>query len=844
MERPLVRAAVCCLSGLILRESYSYFPLTLLSLGFAAFAGAFVLHRRQYFPFGSFLLILGLVFLGMLRLQIALPVDSEDDLARFATRVKVRVIGQVDEALLHGPESTRAVLRVRSVERDGREVSSARGRLRLTVRGFVPDLNYGDVVSVETVMRPVTGLRNPGGFDYAAVLHREGIRATAVVLRPESLTVLAAGGFGPLRRIYSWREDIRRELDRSLSPVSSAILQSMLIGETGSLSPEVREAFMISGTTHLLSISGSHLALVAFVVFNLSGRILKRMPYRWLLWLSRRITVTRLSVLITLVPVVFYTLLAGGQVATVRSMVMILVYLTAVWFQRADDPLNALAIAAILIFLWDPRAVFSISFQLSYVAVLAMVLLGERKNRIGPKPDGPPAPSEADRSLLGRWREHAWAYLGMTAAAGAATLPLTAFYFNQIAWVGFLSNLIIVPLVGMVIVPLGLACSVGGVFAGATTLPLAGLNDGITRGLFRLIEWFASLPLAEVHVPAPPVTVLITIYIALLLLVVLREKRIIQWGMTGLACLILIVWIVRIRSFHLDGRLHIAFLDVGQGDAAWIELPDGKTMLVDGGGSYGSFDLGRLAVAPYLWNSGRRRIDYLVATHPQLDHMGGLGYLAEKFQIGEVWTNGMEKEAEFYERFQAILSEKRIPEMRITTDHPPLSLGGARITILHPGPIDFFSSDNDQSLVLRIEYGRESVLLTGDIEVPAEREMVHRGSRLRAAVLKVPHHGSRSSIDPGFLAAVAPAVAVISVGANNSYRHPSRETLVAYEALGARIARTDREGAVLYETDGRGRTLQTYGDGILHAVTWEKGMAGVEGDNLMKIIRRVWKGPA
>lgn len=844
MERPMVWVACCYLSGFILSQIAAYLPLTVFGFVVIAIVWLYIiLHQRQRHPIGVFLLVIGSVLLGILLFQMAVPSLSVDDLARFATREPLRLIGRVEEPLQHGPESTLIILKVQSVMLEDREVP-VRGRLRLTIRDFVPDIEYGDLVSFKTQLRPVTGLRNPGGFDYASALQREGIRASAVIHRPEVLSRLATGGFAPLRRIYAWREQIRQRLDGSLSPISSAILQSMLIGETGSLSPEIREAFMISGTTHLLSISGSHLAMVAFVVFQLSGRILKRMPVRWLLSSSRHVTVTRLSVLITLVPVVFYTLLAGAQVATVRSLVMILVYLAAVWFQRADDPLNALAVAALLIVLWEPQAVFSISFQLSYIAVLAMVLLGEKQRLLRDNADKPEGNLERETSHIGPLWKKLRVYLGMTIAAGASTLPLTAIYFNQIGWVGFLSNLIIVPFVGMVIVPLGLACSVGAIFFGSTRLPLAGLNDEVTRGLFSMIEWFARFPAAELHVPAPPVPVLIAVYLAGLLLLVLKGNRVWKWGTIGLCLLILMVWIARVWASHPDGRLRVTFLDVGQGDAAWIEMPDGRTMLMDGGGAYGNFDLGRLAVAPYLWNTGRWRIDYLVASHPQLDHMGGLSYLARKFQIGEAWTNGMDKDADFYHRFREIISEKAIPEKRITSDDPPLDLGGARIVPLHPGDSDSFASDNNQSLVIRIEYGRESILFTGDIEGPAEREILQRGNLQRAVLLKVPHHGSRTSIDPDFLSRVAPAVAVISVGQNNSYRHPSLEALAAYESKGARIYRTDRDGAVVFETDGIRRTIRTYADGIVHPVPWRRGMAAEEAANWRTMARRYWFGPA
>jgi competence protein ComEC len=842
MERPWVYGTVCYLSGIVLGEAWTYYPLSTLGLMVigTGTAGLFSLRPRTVWFFGMIVL---LILFGMIRTQIATRPHRHDDLARFATRTPVRLIGVVDRPLRHGPESTLISVNALSVESEGREFT-ARGRARIAVRDFVPDLEYGDRLSAIVRLRPVSGLRNPGSYDYAAVLRRGGIRALATIHRREAYGRSTDGRFSPLRTIYAWRERIRRMLDGSLSSVSSEILQAMLIGETRSLSSGVREAFMNSGTSHLLSISGSHLAMVAFVVFQASGCILRRIPAHWLLRASRRLTVTRLCIPITLVPVVFYTLLAGGQIATVRSLVMILVYMAAVWFQRADDPLNALAIAAFLVALWDPQAVFSISFQLSYTAVLSMALIGEKGRLFLKDVDSPLVHSESERSGVARMLKKLRAYMGMTITAGAATLPLTACYFNQISWVGFLANLIVVPLVGMLVVPLGLACSVGAILFGSTGLPLAGLNDLLARALFSIVEWFARFPASELHVPSPPIPVLIAVYLAAYLLLIRGGKRIVRWAAAGLCVLVVTVWIGRMWASHPDGRLHVTFLDVGQGDAAWIELPDGKTMLIDGGGAYGHFNLGRLAVAPYLWNTGHWRIDYLVASHPQLDHMGGLGYLASKFQIGELWTNGMKSDADFYKQFREIISARGIPEKRITSDDLPLDLDDARIRPLHPEASGSFVSVNDQSLVLRIEYRREAILFTGDIERPAERELLEWGDRLRSTVLKVPHHGSRTSIDADFLSRVDPAIAVISVGENNPYGHPSAETVAAYEAKKARIYRTDRDGAVIFATDGIQRTVRTYADCIAHPVDWGWGMANAEALNLKKIFHRYWFGPA
>lgn len=841
MPRPIVEIAVCYLMGLVVGNAWTYWPWT--TAGFSV-----VVFGLAYTSYGGkgrlirFCLWIALVSLGAIRFQMVDRMIPSNDLARFATGQSMRFTGVIDGPLFHGPESTRLLVKVRSVGKDGIDYPT-RGTLRLTVRDFSPDLHYGDLITAAVRLRPISGLRNFGGFDYSAYLRREGIRAYAVVHRPEAITRLSSGGFVLMRRIYAWRERIREALNRSLSPVSSAILQAMLIGETGSLNAEIREAFMISGTTHLLSISGSHLAMVAVVVFNLSGRILRLMPAVWIMTITRRLSLARVRILATLFPVVFYTLLAGGQVATVRSLIMIVIYLTAVWFQRAGDPLNALSVAVLLTVLWNPQAILSISFQLSYMAVLAMVLGGGDKvsfretNLQGMNKGG------LESGWTGRWIIKIRLYLWITVLAESATLPLTAFYFNQISWLGFLSNLIAVPLVGMVIVPLGLACSVWAVLFDRTTLPLAGLNEALATLLYTVVGWFARVPGSEVHVPSPPLVVLASLYIAMALVLFFKGSRLLKWGAFGLCILIAALWVVRLSMTHSDGRLRVTFLDVGQGDSAWIEFPDGKTMLIDGGGAYGNYDLGRLVVSPYLWNTGHWRIDYMVASHPQLDHMGGLVYVARKFHVGELWTNGLEKDAVFFERFRKVVSFKGISKRRIRGTGRPLLPGSVRVTALHPQLADPAGRDNNQSLVIRIAYRRQSFLFTGDIETAAERELLRWGNRLKTTVLKVPHHGSRTSIDSDFLARVAPDISVISVGANNAYRHPSVETLSAYRALATRIYRTDRDGAVYLETDGVQRTVKTYRDVALHPVSWGQGMAVVEGANLMKIFRSFWFGP-
>ena len=851
MRRPLITSAIVYLTGLILGGALDYFPLTVSAIVLMVGWAVVRVCRRRFVSVFVLMLMISLVIFGWVRMQMTQSAPSAGDLGTFNTRGPVLIEGVIDEPLRRDRDRSTMFLKVHSVTINGLDESRTHpveGRLRVTLRGIALMAQYGDVVRIRAKLRSVSGMQNPGGFDYAKHLQRQGIRAVTSIRKPEAITRISSGGFSPLRQIYDWREEIRLLLVESLPPVSSAILQAMLIGETLPLAPSVRESFAYAGAAHLLSISGTHLAMVAWVVFFISRRILLRMPGQWLLQFSRRLSVTKMAVLITVFPVVFYTLLAGGRIPTLRAMIMILIYLAAVWMERSDDSLNALAVAALVVLVWDPLALFSISFQLSYVAVFAILLFGKPKINPSGHHETSTAGLSPVSSCLKLGFEKIRDLFRISFIAGAASFPLTAYHFNQVSWAGFIANPIVVPLVGLLIVPLGLFCAIGGLLFHQTTLPLAGVLDGLTQGLMMIVDFFSGLPGAGMHVPSPPVIVVTAIYLAVLA-AVLTGAHLLKICLIGLSLLVIIVWGLRMSSGPEKGQLYVTFFDVGQGDAAWIRMPDGKTMLIDGGAVYGNFDVGRFAIAPYLWNTGHRRIDTMVASHPQNDHMGGLAYLIRKFDIGEIWTNGTEKDALFFERFREAARAKSVPERKVLADDLVIYKDdNLELMILHP---DFESlsdttrsaaSDNNRSLVIRLQYGREVLLFTGDIEVSAQRELLRWGDKLGATVLKVPHHGSRSSIDPEFLYRVAPSIAVISVGRSNPYRHPSPETIAAYGALGATVYRTDRGGAVLYRTDGIRRSVQRYDDITPIPVVWGGDMAAMEESNFSKMIKRYWYG--
>jgi competence protein ComEC len=498
----------------------------------------------------------------------------------------------------------------------------------------------------------------------------------------------------------------------------------MVTGETGYLTAELRDRFMASGTVHLLSISGSHLGLIALIVFFVIRRAVLWLPERLLVRLTLVVMPSQIAAVVTAVPVTFYALLAGGQVATIRALVMILVYLVAVIIHREDDLYNALAFAAILILAWDPHALTDVSFQLSFLSVWCIALGLEWWSAQA----SPPVDPGASRWTQ-RLRSNTAALLITSVAAGVGTAPLVAYHFNQVNWVGLVSNPIAIPLAGILVVPLGLASGVAAAAFHSPTLPLADWNATALDILLRLVDFFASWPVAIAHVAAPPIAFVAVCYLVLAALV---DRRVKPWkrGLAGGALVILAVpWLVGTPRWMSTTALEVTLLDVGQGDGAVIRFPSGRVMVVDGGKRFYDLDTGRLVVAPTLWNQGVDRIDYLVATHPQLDHIGGLLFVADRFPIGEVWTNGRRPDRWAAREFEELLARRRI-RTSIVPENQPLWIDAVRVWRVNPwaespfSPLPRNASENDRSISLRVEYGRASILMTGDIEAAGERLLV------------------------------------------------------------------------------------------------------------------------
>jgi competence protein ComEC len=707
------------------------------------------------------------------------PRLARDDVGALALPRVTTLEGTVEDVRSTAGPRTVILLGALRIDTGGAS-RSVRGRVRLTARCRLPKLRAGDGVRAATTLRAPRGFANPGSFDVAGHLARRGVRVIAAVWQCSRLERVPRPTGGAAMRLARWRDRLARTIDRAVPAPRGAILRALVLGDESAIDESRRRAFTRTGVVHVLSVSGLHVGLVALVGFAV---------VRWLLARSERLLlcldVRRVAAVASLGPVALYGALAGFEVATLRSVIMTGVGVLAVLLGRRIEVLRTLALAAAAVALAQPGAPLEIGFQLSFASVLALAL-GVRR--------WVPAPAS--------WGARLRATVVVSVSALAGTAPLTALHFQQVSPMSLLANPLVVPLLGSLVVVLGLAgACVEPVSSGAARLLFACAGHALRPGL-ALVELLARVPWAAVDVPAPSPVELVLLYAMLAVSVLPRGRaRRMAAAVAVLGMAVDAGWWARER--WAPGVLRVTFLDVGQGDAAVAELPDGRVVVVDAGGFPGSdFDTGAAIVAPYLATRKIARIDALVMSHAHPDHFGGLAALLRRYRPREFWWSGWSGRGAEWDRLLAALAETGVPAV-VLHRGDPLPAYGDTVAPLHPPDDWTIAALNETSLTMRLRQGAVGVLLTGDIEARAEASVLGAGEDLEAAVLKVPHHGSRTSSSTGFLDAVAPRVAVISVGADNRYRLPAPEVEERYRARGVCVLRTDRCGAVTVVTDGR-----------------------------------------
>jgi len=688
---------------------------------------------------------------------------------------------------------------------------AAEGRLLIFWKGKRPSLHMGDRLRFRCKLQSPHGFHNPGGFSYERYLSFERIHTIGFLSEESAWVKIGEGSkYSLFQMIERLRDRIRNFLTNESQPLSSGIFKALVLGERGDIPEDMREQFTVAGIAHLLAISGDHLGIVALLSFSLFLWILKRSEF-----LLLTLSVKKWAAGLTLPFILLYTFIAGAGISVIRATIMVITFFLSILFSRERNLLHTLVLAAFLILLFSPPSLFDVSFQLSFLAVLSILYLVPRLVRRWKQEEILP-PQET------QWGRRLWGYLkislSVTAVAILGTGPFVALHFNRVSLIGFLTNLFFVPWVGFIIVPLSLVASLLSFFVYPLAVLLIQVNDFLTMILLRAVALSASFPYASFFVSTPTALEIILFYLLLFTAGHLRKGRSVRCLFLG-CCLVLLLNLVfwNTKSWF-QKNLIITFIDVGHGDSILIEFPKGKRMLIDGGGLHEDrFDIGKNVIAPILWKKKIRKIDILVLTHPDPDHLKGLNFIASHFSIGQFWDNGVPGDSESYLWLQKTLLRKKIQQSSLNDQTPLQTIHGVQLSVLNP-PLMKVSPRtaqnpsllNNQSLVLKIQFGQVTLLLTGDIEKQAEYRIMKKAFPIKADLLKIPHHGSASSSTQAFLERVKPSVAILSVSGRNIGRLPHPDVLRRYEKLGSKLFRTDRHGAITVITDGKRIEIETF----------------------------------
>lgn len=667
---------------------------------------------------------------------------------------------------------------------------------RVRLGGGPDDLARGDRVAVNAQLAPIELLFNAQLSNPLPFAAQRGVMLSGSSLSLE-VEQRAQGLFAWIDRA---RAHVRRRILATFAASAQPLARALVLGEND-LDPEDAAAFRKSGLAHMLAVSGTHLVFAVVALVRALTALLVRVER-----LSARFDVGRATAGVGIVLSLFYADFAGGSGSAYRAAFMLSAAFAARALGRRTMASRSLGLSLWVGWLCSPLVAFDISFLLSFAATAGLLLLGKPLAK----------PCEVLRSRVGR---AIGTSIATTLAAMIPCAPLLALLSPDLTLAGVLANVLAAPLGETIALPLCLAH--------ALLAPLPALEQGVAlvgSGALIVVRHIAHESAAQtwlsVRVPDPTgyqLALCAVLAVASVLVearpgAAARWRRV--WMLSGAAALALLELATR-RAGAPRGELRMTALAVGQGDATLIELPDGALMLVDGGGApAGGADPGARVVVPTLRARRRQHVDVMVLSHPHPDHFGGLLAVLRNVSVGELWDSGqgeVEGAGPVYRELIGEAHRRGIPVRRPPElCGAPRALGGAKVHVLAPCP-GFVPGRgaNDNSLVLKVELGARSFLLTGDAEALAEESLLALGPQIAADVLKVGHHGSRTSTSAALLRAVAPRLATISCGTRNRFGHPAPDVSARLARAGVVAWRTDVSGSITIGTDGSSVRVST-----------------------------------
>jgi len=783
MRAPLVIAFVFFAAG-ICADRFANIPLGLsLALLAASFLLVFLLMRGKHFLCSTLSLFALLFAAGAIDHNARFKILPANEISHFLgkeralSKIEGRISSQVETYEIGAHtfnrnrkvKGTRFLLKARRARTESGDFP-IQGKIQVFIYDWCEKIGYGDIVEIAGWIYSPSKARNPGGFDYAAYLNRKEIRACINAEKSGNIRVIKRERSHPLRLIYDFKKWLLSSIGKNLDDPARSLLACMVLGERKAISQEMRRAFIRTGAYHFLVVSGLHLAII-LSFFYLLFRLIK--------------IGTKLSAMLLVPVIMFYTALTGFPPSIARAGTMAIALVAAYALGRPYSSLNALALSGLLIIAIFPGQLFDIGFQLSYTAVLFILVLAKPIRDLLLQPLKRPEPFDVlrPRRTFRQFAQREVAgIIAVSAAAWFGIFPIQAYYFHQVTPGLIILNLLIFPLVWLGLV-VGFLFVLTGPFLCAA--PIVAALQFVFSSLYEIVKRTADFPACRFFVSKIHPLWIFLAYGILLLLIL--HKRLKVPGR-----LLVIILAAAAISFGIsygrppDKDFEMTVLDVGRGEAVFIRFPDGKTLLFDAGSTRLS-DVGEWVVARFLWEKRVRKIDLLVLSHPHLDHFSGIPSLLERFKVKEVLASTAFVGIPNGSRLLGMLSQRAVPTHFLSGEKN-----------LAPGLTAYASYDehmgaNEQSVSLLIEYEGKKILITGDIQEAGIEELLSKAPLQNLDIVLLPHHGRRAENLERFILRARPAVAVLST----SKSFEDERTLHLLERMRVKTFSTAECGAVI-----------------------------------------------
>ena len=629
----------------------------------------------------------------------------------------------------------------------------------------IPSIEYGDSLYIEGEFKQPEEARNYKGYNYKQYLKTKKIIGT-VELEKVKILKSSNGSF-----IHNIQKYIRDTINGTLTDEEGNLLLAILLGDKDKLSEDIQESFKTSNLSHMLAVSGAH---VSYIILGLTYV------------LQNSIIGKKNGKIVCIIFLLAFMAITNFTPSVTRACIMAILTLFSSIIYRKSDVYTNISVAALITLIFNPYSLLDLGFQLSYGGTIGIIIFIKRIQE-----------KKSNSKVINYIKQMAL----VSIYANIIIIPIMMYHFNTVSFTFIISNIMASPILGIIVIT-GFLFIIASITVKPLTRLIAIFIKPILSILIKISQICSKLPFSNILVVTPYMFNVISYYAIILYCIKSKKNN----KCKIIICLLIVLILINFIIYIFPQKLRIFFIDVGQGDSTLIITPDKKTVLIDGGGS-DSFDVGEKVLLPYLLDRRILKIDYVLISHFDTDHCGGILTIMEKVKVKNIIISEQAEHSENYERFKKLMIHKKIRLIEVKKGdkikigrYSEFKILFQTSRLLSENPL------NNNSIVAQFNYNNFKMLFTGDIEKLAEQQILKtEKAEIRADILKVAHHGSKTSSIPEFIKAVRPKIALIGVGKNNTFGHPNQQTIKNLENIKCRIYRTDLQGEIIIKIDQKGR---------------------------------------